>query len=255
MPLLAQPARDAAGPSARRVNALFGALPTATRYLEIGVQRGHTLQHVTAPTRVGVEPHPRFRTDHLPAGVTIEVCTSDDYFEHTTADTRFDVVFLDGLHTFDQTYRDLINAFGLCPSGVVLIDDVIPSDRFSAIADEDESNAQRKRAGLNDNMWHGDVFKVVLCLDEHHPEIEFRTIVGSDNPQTVAWLRDAAVQPRAVDRARLEHLERLDFSNVFADGTPTAFAPSTESEALADAIAAVSSRFGRDASDTIFEGL
>jgi predicted O-methyltransferase YrrM len=54
---------------------------------------------------------------------------SDIYFgELASSDEKFDVIVLDGLHTFEQTLRDLLNSEAyLKPNGVVIIDDVMPN--------------------------------------------------------------------------------------------------------------------------------
>ena len=46
--------------------------------------------------------------------------TSDEFFATLRRSKRFDVAFLDGLHTFDQTYRDMINTFAHLRDGVML---------------------------------------------------------------------------------------------------------------------------------------
>ena len=100
--------------SSRRVNRLVAELG-ATRYLEIGVHKGVTLETVTAPERTAVEPVPMFDTGHLPAGVQVYCGTSDDFFASIGAEAVFDLVFVDGLHVFEQAYRDVINSFRTSP--------------------------------------------------------------------------------------------------------------------------------------------
>jgi hypothetical protein len=57
------------------------------------------------------------------------VTTSDEFFATLRPSKRYDVAFIDGLHTFEQTYRDVINTFAHLRSGVILIDDTVPSRR------------------------------------------------------------------------------------------------------------------------------
>ena len=65
--------------SSRRVNRLVAELG-ASRYLEVGVKKGVTLETVTARERTAVDPAPMFDTRHLPAGVRVYCGTSDDFF-------------------------------------------------------------------------------------------------------------------------------------------------------------------------------
>jgi len=58
--------------------------------------------------------------------------TSDDYFAQAIAEgTKFDIVFIDGLHHHDQVYRDIINSLEvLTPGGSILMHDCLPPDAY-----------------------------------------------------------------------------------------------------------------------------
>ena len=229
--------------SARRINTLYQAMDFAQAYLEVGLFTGMTFQDVQLPTRVGVDPAPKFSLADLPKGVSVHAVTSDEYFA-ANPDANFDLVFLDGLHTFRQTYTDLINALRTCPDGPILIDDTVPSDEVSAIPDQEESRRERSRRGWSGFPWHGDVFKVILCVHDAHPELSVRTIDdGSGNPQSVVWRSDMNVVPQAVGESVLEKYDDVQFSEVFKDGTPLAFAPCDEAAAIAAVLRDVAPRF------------
>lgn len=91
----------------------------ATRYLEIGVNEGVTFDRIRCPIRVGVDPGSSKATVHA---------TSDHYFERLIAEsTRFDLVFVDGLHTEEQVVRDVENALAhLSDGGAVVVHDCNP---------------------------------------------------------------------------------------------------------------------------------
>ena len=58
-------------------------------------------------------------------GGTIRL-TSDKFFDEFNKN-KFDIIFLDGLHTYKQTKKDLINALKvLNKNGVIVLDDFIP---------------------------------------------------------------------------------------------------------------------------------
>ena len=101
----------------------------------MGVEHGFTLEAIPISRRVAVDPRPLFSAHVLPPGVSVFATTSDAFFAQLEPDERFDLVFLDGLHTVEQTYRDLINSLRhLQPHGVIVIDDVVPVDAYSASA-------------------------------------------------------------------------------------------------------------------------
>jgi len=220
--------------SARRINKLLNEIPFAKNYLEIGLSAGKTFQNVKFMLRVGVDPHPLFALDKLPKQSTVFPITSDDFFA-ICEESTFDLVFIDGLHTFEQTYRDLIHSLELCPTGLILIDDVVPSDEFSAMRDQMDSQALRKKADISGSSWHGDVFKVILCLSDHHPELSVRTIVGSGNPQTLVWRKKLSTKIESVKEFQLDKYMSVKYQDVFLDGPPDCFFVCSEEDAIRDA--------------------
>ena len=120
----------------------------AKDYLEVGVRFGACLSGIRTPNRVGVDPQPMLheaKPEHRPGleGVSLYLCTSDEYFAST--DERFDLVFVDGMHLYEFAMRDLLNALNLLrPGGFVVLHDMCPR---SAVA------AGRRRTSTE---WNGD---------------------------------------------------------------------------------------------------
>lgn len=224
--------------SPRRINALAKGL-SANRYLEIGVAHGDTAENVRVRERVGVDPNPRFDVTKLPKGFHFFAVESDAYFASLTPESIFDIAFIDGLHTFEQTKSDLFNALAHVPRGVILIDDTVPLDEIAAMRDQQESLAQRRAAGSDDTRWMGDVWKLVVYIDRYLPQLDFRTIVGGGNDQTLVWRR----QPSEVVSGPLGDEEAtiagLRYEEIFGDGIPLDFKPCSEEEAIRACLAAV----------------
>ena len=221
--------------SPRRINALVRDLRLRS-YLEIGVFEGETFVDVTTRRRFGVDPNPLFDAVYLPHGAKFAVMTSNQFFATIRRSKRFDIAFVDGLHTVDQTYRDVINVFAHLRHGAVLIDDTVPLDEVSAIPDQAESYRQRELAGLEGRPWHGDVWRVVTLLERHHPELEWRTIIGDGNPQTLVWRRRRGTHVRAMSGEVIEATKMSSYAEEFADGVPTYFRATTEANALSDCV-------------------
>jgi hypothetical protein len=175
-------------PAVRRVNALARGVAAQT-YLEIGVAEGETFVQVEVPTRTGVDPTFLFDTSaHVNDRTTLLPITSDEYFTSLAPNVTFDLIFLDGLHTFEQSYRDLCSALLHSQSRtVILIDDTVPSDVYSALPDRARALRFRGRSESTKRGWHGDVYKVVLAIHDYHIGLNYRTLVGSGNPQTLVW--------------------------------------------------------------------
>lgn len=167
------------------------ALYEEPRYLEIGVCTGQTFHKVEAPYKVAVDPE--FRFDHEVAarenpGSTYHQVTSDEYFGSIVdEDEQFDVVFLDGLHTVEQTLRDLTNALPhLQPRGVIVIDDVTPPTFLASLPNRTNFFEVRRHLGGTDQRWMGDVYKLVYFIDTFFQQLTYRTI-SNNHGQAVVW--------------------------------------------------------------------
>lgn len=114
-------------------------------YLEIGVntpsQPGYNWVGVKAMFKCGVDPN---------VDTTFRM-TSDAFFEETSM--MFDIIFIDGLHIFEQVYRDITNSLNhLNPNGTIVVHDCNPIT---------EITQRRERAS---DAWHGDVWKAIVKL-------------------------------------------------------------------------------------------
>jgi hypothetical protein len=185
--------------------AYLSGLNSAVKYLEIGVAWGTTFFSVDMPFKIAVDPHFNFDPlDHTKNGTHFFQITSDEFFRKLDDDDlaiqdifipkpfTFDVIFIDGLHTFEQSYRDFKNSLRYAHNKTLwLIDDTTPCDAYSAIPDQEVSLYKRGQAGLDGIHWHGDVYKTVLAIHDYYPEISYCTLMGG-NPQTILWKAKAS---------------------------------------------------------------
>jgi hypothetical protein len=112
------------------------------RYLEIGADNGECLRNVNAFVRWGVDPNPH--------SVATVVADSDSFFRKWKWG-RFDLVFIDGLHTEAQTLRDIENALQvLTLGGRVVVHDVLPGN---------EQEARDLSEYDGNGVWTGTVWK------------------------------------------------------------------------------------------------
>ena len=126
-------------------------------YLEIGCNLDDLYKSVIAPYKVGVDPK---------RGGSIRQ-TSDEFFK--TNKLLFDVIFIDGLHTYEQTRKDAINAIKfLKPGGWIAFHDMLPS-----------SWLENHVPVITQGVWTGDVWKLAFELIKSEG-IEFK-IIKIDN--------------------------------------------------------------------------
>lgn len=89
----------------------------AKRYLEIGVDNGNNFENISCKYKLGVDPNPES------AALLIE--TSDEFFMRNKI--KFDVIFIDGLHTREQVKKDILNSLNiLSENGVIVCHDMNP---------------------------------------------------------------------------------------------------------------------------------
>lgn len=122
-------------------------------YLEIGCQGNICFDAVPMMNKIGVDPE---------SGGTHKEYSDDFFFKNTTC---FDVIFVDGLHIYDQVRRDVVNSIKfLKPGGWVAIHDMLPHDAISEHVPM-----------ISRGQWFGDVWKVAFELASS-TGIEFKLI-------------------------------------------------------------------------------
>jgi hypothetical protein len=112
-----------------------------TNYLEIGCDKDQSFAKIVIKNKVGVDPV---------SGGTIRD-TSDNFF--TQNKETFDIIFIDGLHHYEQVIKDVNNSLNILrDNGYILIHDCLPR-RISHQA------IPRYRGS-----WNGDVWKAIVEL-------------------------------------------------------------------------------------------
>lgn len=223
--------------SARRLNALAAAFDAKT-YLEIGVEKGQTFFDVAVADKVAVDPQFLFDIKSRETSSThFFQCPSDKFFQSYHG-APFDLVFLDGLHHFEQTLRDLMNALVFShEKTLILIDDVFPTDAFSGLREHGDANYFRSQAGNEGQAWHGDVYKLIYFIHDFLPTLSYVTIDDGWNRQTLLWKKPRAeFEPVFND---VEKISRLTYFDIHKHLKVMRFVP--ENEALAMAIESLSS--------------
>ena len=114
------------------------------------------------------------------------------FFEAFNQSAKFDIIFIDGLHTYEQTFSDICNSISLSsPESFFLIDDTLPSDIYSSFRSQKLCYESR---GLHfedksklPKDWHGDTYKTLFLINHYLRSYDYSTIINSGNPQTVMW--------------------------------------------------------------------
>ena len=112
-------------------------------YLEIGSFRNQNFDLIKTKNKISVDPDPNAGAKFLG--------TSDDFFFQNNK--KFDVIFIDGLHHYDQCHKDAINSFNcLNKNGYLFFHDLVPRNFFEEYIPQSSP------------VWTGDVWKVSIEL-------------------------------------------------------------------------------------------
>jgi hypothetical protein len=119
-------------------------------YLEIGVQFPHSnYDKIEIKNKAGVEPYPAQDLLHK----HIVELTSDMFFKSLEEDVKYDIIFIDGLHTREQCLADILNSLKhLSDNGTILVHDCLPTAEYQTTIED------------NGREWTGDVWKSIVDI-------------------------------------------------------------------------------------------
>lgn len=152
-------------------------------YLEIGCANNALFHSVFADNKIGVDPQ---------SGGTHRM-TSDEFFENNKQ--KFDVIFIDGLHEFQQVHNDLLNSIKcLKKGGIIAFHDMIPRNWL-------EEHMPR----IN-SVWTGDVWKVAFELLQA-TGVDFKIVKADHGVGVLRLTGDKIDVPDLSDHLRSKRFE------------------------------------------------
>lgn len=182
-------------------------------YFEIGVERGLNFFQIQAPLKLGVDPN--FIIPGELKGSENEkfyAITSDEFFANPPEEIikhGIDIAFIDGLHTYEQSLRDVENCLKyLNPNGIIVMHDCLPANEAEALPSLEDA----KKHPEFRNMWTGDVYKTIIHLRTSRQEL-FVAVIDTDHG--VGIIRKG--NPESMLDLKLEEIKNLTFKDLMKD--------------------------------------
>ena len=160
------------------------------KYLEIGCFDNKAFDTVPLPIdqKIGVDPL-RGGTHRM---------TSDEFFKDNNV--FFDVIFIDGLHTYEQCSKDVINSMKfLNKDGIIILHDMLPRSKTEETQE-----------------YSGDVWKVAVDLSKSK-NIEF---IIANVDQGVGLLKTTE-ETKYIRQENIETKKFEDYKNYYYKDLPT----------------------------------
>ena len=159
-------------------------------YLEIGCDKDQSFSKIKVKNKIGVDPV---------SGGNIR-STSDQFFSSNTS--KFDIIFIDGLHHYEQVIKDVNNSLQILnDNGFILLHDCLPrSIAHQAIP--------RYRGS-----WNGDVWKALVelrtrtDLDTYTCQIDFGVGIVQKKKNT---------EILSIEKKNFKHLKFSDYYHNFS---------------------------------------
>ncbi|MDH5379308.1 MAG: class I SAM-dependent methyltransferase [Cyclobacteriaceae bacterium] len=203
-------------------------------YLEIGCFKGKTFFVVDAENKVAVDPgfHYKFYINKVKWAFKKPANLKNQYFKEES-DTFFlkrkdvleklgtlDVVFVDGLHTYGASLKDVLNSLKyLNNKGIIVMHDCYPPHEAAALPTKFFPTAEEiaNVPGWTGD-WCGDVWKSIIYLQRAHGDfldicvIDTETGLGIVKPKS-----DIKVEELKLDEKLYAEIDKLTYQDLMKD--------------------------------------
>ena len=211
----------------------------AKTYLEIGVKKGKVFLNVKARKKIAVDPQIKInlkrKIKFLPRNFSnffnqYYEMTSDRFFEKNsyilTKLNGISVAFIDGLHTYEQSLKDVINCLKfLKEDGIIVMHDCNPLSETQAYpANSFEHFCSSSWTG----NWSGDVWKTIAFLRSKRTDLNVFVldcshglgIIRKGKPESTLEFTKADIDQLSYkdlerDRVKILNLKTVDYLQDF----------------------------------------
>lgn len=211
-------------------------------YLEIGIAEGRTFFVIKARKKIGVDPNFKIPRKKLMVRLIDNIIlhrserlfkiTSDKFFTEKSRillKNRVDVVLIDGLHTYQQSLRDVVNCLDyLSLKGVIVMHDCNPPSETIGYPAPNIGEARKLNLPGWTGEWCGDVWKTMIYLRSQRRDLHIFTlncdygvgVICKGEPEnmlnySVQEIEEMSYQNLKLNRETLLNLKESNYLNEF----------------------------------------
>lgn len=191
-------------------------------YLEIGVQTGLCFFKIQANKKLAVDPDFIIKLKNKIKAYIKNFSNFNNEFFELTSDDFFaqkadyikkigglDVVFIDGLHLYEQVVKDIENSLKyLNKGGVILVHDCNPLNENAAVRAYTSAEVVAMNLPGYDYIWNGDVWKAIVELRAKRKDVEVM-VINTDHGVGVIRQADSGIG-LTLNPAQLTNLSYAD---------------------------------------------
>ncbi|SDR69305.1 class I SAM-dependent methyltransferase [Christiangramia echinicola] len=201
-------------------------------YLEIGTYKGVSLLPLKCRKKVAVDPFIQiWRRKKLKWILKNPYNLNNSYFEMKSEDffetkKEFlnklspEIVFVDGLHTYEASLNDTLNSLKfLKEGGVIILHDCYPPYKAAATPGVSSADAKKRSVEGWTGLWCGDVWKTIVYLRRKYSGILEVDVLNTDMGLGIVKVLDWQKLDLGLDKKLYDEVDQLTYEQMEANAS------------------------------------
>ncbi|MFH0759378.1 MAG: class I SAM-dependent methyltransferase [Bacteroidota bacterium] len=202
-------------------------------YLEIGTRSGNSFLPIKSKTKIAVDPEFTIPWEKKAKWMIKNPSNfGSKYFEETSDDFfrlrkgflkktgKIDVVLIDGLHTYQASLNDVLNALVFLNSnGVIVLHDCLPPHEAAALPTRNYPTKEEQNIEGWDGQWNGDVWKTIVYLRRHFSDLLEVLVLNTDYGLGIVRMKCRIDEKPVIDQASFDEIDRMTYREMIPNAT------------------------------------
>ncbi|MBO2544284.1 class I SAM-dependent methyltransferase [Salegentibacter sp. BDJ18] len=197
-------------------------------YLEIGTFQGKSFLPLKINKKVAIDPSFKIKKKEkikwllkYPFNLQNRYyeMTSNDFFEieilKKKKSYQFDLIFIDGLHTFEASLTDTLNSLKLLnKQGTIVLHDCFPPHKAASVPANSYEEAKKMKLNGWTNEWCGDVWKTIVYLKSYHSNALSIKVLNDDYGLGIIEIKNQIFVPHSIDPDNFKAINSLNYEDL-----------------------------------------